>query len=567
MLRSALLRGLAARRVASLAWIATMFAALALVPATAAAEDLCDTRGWGPPYAEGGSEHTGHGPPPVGYGELVYSHAFTPADGACTIRIEDGCRSDWPWPWFEHVNGVRAWASFQPLHVLRAGSYTIAAQVVLNGLARIWVPRGPDFWGGSDARMTVKLWIKVYARDPILEAWYLQDTREQVVYDRFSQYTLEDAVYWNNHPVQITAPDVALSPLDPIWGMPWDYMVHVGLSAEAVIHGTGGNLGGYAIAVFGPASGNWYGMPYEVTAPSWVYGVSLWSQTPDVTPPSTAIVGNFPPPGMSVCTGMPVELESADPGGCGVAATYWRLGAGGVHPYTGWISLDTTGTLTYWSVDRSGNEETHHEAAYIVADPADAPRLVGLPDGASGVRQPIVLEWQPSSGADRYRVQVDDDPAFASPLVDREIAATRDTLWSAEGSTGYRWRVMASLPPCLGWSVWSEPWYFTTAPVVSAPAPAAPPVAFALRPAGPNPARGPVTFVLELPRAGAVTVEVFQPDGRRVATIASGGMPAGSRTLAWDGRGRDGRGLPPGIYLCRASWEGTTRTRRVVLVR
>lgn len=564
---TALLRSPAPPASASLVRLVLVLGALALVPAAAAAEDVCNARGWGPPYAEGGSEHTGHGPPPPGYGTLAYSHAFTPADGACRIRIEDSCRSDWPWPWFEHANAVRAWASFQPLHVRLAGNYTIASQVVLNGLAGIQVPRPPDFWGGSDARMTVKLWIKVYAREPVLQTWLLQDTREQVIYDRFSQFTTEAPVRWNNVAVQLTAADVALSPVDPVWGLPWDYMIHVGLAAEAVVHGSGGNGGGFTLAVLEPATGNWWGHDYAITTPSWVYGVSLWAQTGDTTPPTTWIVNNFPPPGSAVCKGMPVVLQSDDPGGCGVAATYWRLGSGSTREYTGAILLDTTGTLRYWSVDLGGNTEAHHDAPYVVADPSDAPRLVGLPDGSGGVRQPIVLEWQAAWDADRYRLQVDDDPGFASPLVDREVGTTRDTLWSANGSALYRWRVQARLPSCGSWSEWSEPWSFSTAPVVSTPAAHGPPVEFALGAARPNPARGRVTLVLELPRAGPASVEIFQPDGRRVVALAAGPMPAGATTLVWDGRGRDGRPAPCGIYLCRATWEGASRIRRIALVR
>ena len=64
--------------------------------------------------------------------------------------------------------------------------------------------------------------------------------------------------------------------------------------------------------------------------------------------------------------------------------------------------------------------------------------------------------------------------------------------------------------------------------------------------AWPNPARGAISFA----RAGDTLnpIEVFDPSGRRVATVAPAGPAASWR---WDGRGDDGRMLPPGRYLAR----------------
>ncbi|MFI5371203.1 MAG: FlgD immunoglobulin-like domain containing protein [Candidatus Eisenbacteria bacterium] len=66
--------------------------------------------------------------------------------------------------------------------------------------------------------------------------------------------------------------------------------------------------------------------------------------------------------------------------------------------------------------------------------------------------------------------------------------------------------------------------------------------------AWPNPSRGAVTFT----RAGATAarVEIFDVTGRRVATLAPEGSPT-AWTWPWDGRGDDGRALPPGRYAAR----------------
>ena len=59
-----------------------------------------------------------------------------------------------------------------------------------------------------------------------------------------------------------------------------------------------------------------------------------------------------------------VTLTALDPGGSGVAATYYRLDSGAQTPGTS-IIVNTTGahTIEFWSVDVAGNEETPHKSA------------------------------------------------------------------------------------------------------------------------------------------------------------------------------------------------------------
>ena len=69
----------------------------------------------------------------------------------------------------------------------------------------------------------------------------------------------------------------------------------------------------------------------------------------------------------------------------------------------------------------------------------------------------------------------------------------------------------------------------------------------------PNPARGAVSFTLELPRAGGAMVEVLDVTGRRVRTLHSGaGRRPGPLALAWDGAGEGGRAAPAALLRARA---------------
>ncbi len=60
----------------------------------------------------------------------------------------------------------------------------------------------------------------------------------------------------------------------------------------------------------------------------------------------------------------------------------------------------------------------------------------------------------------------------------------------------------------------------------------------------PNPARGSMSFAINLPSAAQVDVGVFDLAGRRVATLYSGPLGLGEHSFGWDGR-MDGGGRAP----------------------
>ena len=88
-----------------------------------------------------------------------------------------------------------------------------------------------------------------------------------------------------------------------------------------------------------------------------------------------------------------------------------------------------------------------------------------------------------------------------------------------------------------------------------------------LSPAFPNPFRSSTTIDFTLPRAGRVTVDVFNPIGRRVARLADRSLGAGRHLLAWSGRDAAGRELANGVYFYRIEGATFSATSRVVKVR
>jgi hypothetical protein len=117
-------------------------------------------------------------------------------------------------------------------------------------------------------------------------------------------------------------------------------------------------------------------------------------------------------------------------------------------------------------------------------------------------------------------------------------------------------------------------WYLDDFSLIGQPAPTAVPdggpVAAADRSPGatlrivPNPAHGAVGIVLRLPMEANGRCEVFEASGRRIAVLAEGRMPAGERTLRWDGRAAAGRAAAAGIYW--AAWTGPGVAVRVPIV-
>lgn len=91
--------------------------------------------------------------------------------------------------------------------------------------------------------------------------------------------------------------------------------------------------------------------------------------------------------------------------------------------------------------------------------------------------------------------------------------------------------------------------------------------ALVLRAPAPNPASRGVTFTFTLPGEGPVSLEVFDPGGRRMRAIASGRLPAGTYGRVWDLADGGGHAVHPGVYLVRLAWNGEFRTRRLVVVR
>jgi hypothetical protein len=83
----------------------------------------------------------------------------------------------------------------------------------------------------------------------------------------------------------------------------------------------------------------------------------------------------------------------------------------------------------------------------------------------------------------------------------------------------------------------------------------------------PNPSRSTMTIRYSVATDRPVSIEVFDPLGRRLAHLMDQAARAGSHSVVWDGRDSNGVPVVSGVYLVRLSSGGRSDSRRVVLLR
>jgi hypothetical protein len=83
----------------------------------------------------------------------------------------------------------------------------------------------------------------------------------------------------------------------------------------------------------------------------------------------------------------------------------------------------------------------------------------------------------------------------------------------------------------------------------------------------PNPFRPATTIRFELPQRTAVELNVYTVRGRRVTTLVSRVLPAGSHAAVWNGRDDNGHPVAAGAYFYHLSADGVSLTKKMLLLR
>jgi len=83
----------------------------------------------------------------------------------------------------------------------------------------------------------------------------------------------------------------------------------------------------------------------------------------------------------------------------------------------------------------------------------------------------------------------------------------------------------------------------------------------------PNPFNPQTTVAFDLAHPGKVELDVYDPAGRRVATLLHGDQPAGHHRVVWQGNDDQGRRQASGVYLIRLKADGQSDLKKVLLVK
>jgi hypothetical protein len=89
----------------------------------------------------------------------------------------------------------------------------------------------------------------------------------------------------------------------------------------------------------------------------------------------------------------------------------------------------------------------------------------------------------------------------------------------------------------------------------------------AVRVPSPNPASPSTAVSFDVPTPGAaVSIRVYDVNGRLVRSLVDGQRAAGYHSAAWDLRNEEGRPVASGVYFCRMEAGAFRDTKKVVLL-
>jgi hypothetical protein len=94
------------------------------------------------------------------------------------------------------------------------------------------------------------------------------------------------------------------------------------------------------------------------------------------------------------------------------------------------------------------------------------------------------------------------------------------------------------------------------------------PLQFELKGNYPNPFNPSTVIQYNLPDDGRVTLKIYDDLGREMRTlIADKEKTAGVYSMDWDGKDQNGKRAASGLYFCRISFRGETRTMKMTLMK
>ncbi len=234
------------------------------------------------------------------------------------------------------------------------------------------------------------------------------------------------------------------------------------------------------------------------------------------------------------------------------------------------ISGLASGTRYFWRVRGyngcgwgNWSDTSWFKTCYLVG----APVLVAPAEGDTVTAKPASFDWDNVATASKYQFQVDDTVTCVSPLIDVQLVASQFGTYDLQDGTRYYWRVRAY--GTCGWGDWSTARTCTTSTVLAIEEVGGDyvPRTFSLSQNYPNPFNPSTAIEFSVPRTSIVALEVYDIAGRKVRTLVSQAVPAGTKRVIWDGCNSDGAAAASGVYFYQIRVGDFRETRKMVLLK
>ncbi len=213
----------------------------------------------------------------------------------------------------------------------------------------------------------------------------------------------------------------------------------------------------------------------------------------------------------------------------------------------------------------------------ISPPPPDPVTLLSPANGSTGVPHDVTLQWAALAGASSYKVQLDSDPRFITPVFTSKVGATLAGVSGLAASTWYYWRVNATTQYGVSYYQVPADSFMTTSTSGVNDGGRLVPDRFALLQNYPNPFNPSTRIDFTVPRASHIRISIFDPLGREITTLVQGEFTRGVYSAVWDGAGTNRTPRASGVYFARmiadpsgASGEAEGRieqTMRMMIVR
>ena len=379
-----------------------------------------------------------------------------------------------------------------------------------------------------------------------------------------------------------TPPTVAVSA--PNGGESWDAgTVHaitwsasddVGVTAVDILYSTTGAGGAYtSIATGEPNDGTYdWTVPNDPSSNAYVKVVA-WDAASNsaedvsngsfsITVPAPVVVINeimMDPNAVTDANGEWVELHN--PGGAPVDINGWTLRDDGSDLHViangGPLNVPAGGYLV---LGRNGNSkkngrysEDYVYTGFTLANTADE---VVLLDGGGAevdrVNYTGVSPWPSPTGASMELVSAASDNNLGGSWA---VAVARGGTFTGNGDLG----TPGAMNSVSGGGGALASLY--------TPEDGPTPLAFELGRNAPNPFAASTSIRFAVPERAEVRIEVFDLQGRRMATLKDGWVDAGFHDVSWNGTDAAGRPAVSGVYFARMSSDARVSVRRILLAR